>query len=113
VNLLERAQTTTTTSYIGVAAAIVVLCAAVRLASSLIPYSLSLLTASLEWIAIVLFTVAYVSAWALLPIGAFRPDNQFTLRGGLPRRVANVSLAALLLVAIHVVLGLALASARS
>lgn len=113
MNLLERVQITTTASYIGVAAAIVGLSAAVRLASALIPYSLSLLNNSLEWIAMVLFTVAYVSAWALLPIGALRPYNQFILRGGLPRRLGNVSLAALLLVVIHVVLGLALASARS
>lgn len=113
MNLLVLARNTSTAGYVAVAAILGLCALAVRFFRSLVPYSLPMATAALEWLAMGLFLLSYLASWALLFIGAVRPTNRFSLQGHVSRRILNIALAVILLVATHVVIVLGLAAARS
>jgi len=113
VNVSDLARNTSTAGYAAVAAFLGLCSFAVRIFSSLVPYSLPMVAAALEWLAMGLFVIVYLASWALLLIGAVRPIDRFSLRGNSSRRILNVGLAATLLVVIHVAIALGLAAARS
>ena len=102
-----------TAVYIGLALALAMMAFAVRWASKRIPYDSTSLINVAEWTAMGLFTMAYVSSWALLLVGPFRPGCEFTLKGGVPLRIVNVLLSIGSLIILHLVVIFAVATARS
>lgn len=60
-----------------------------------------------------LFLFSYALLWLLLVAGPFRPASQFTLHGDANRRVQNFFFTAVALLALHLAIAFAVATAGS
>lgn len=111
--VLRRIARISTAVCVGSALALAILAFAVRSASKRFSYASTSLTDVAEWTAIGLFAIAYLSSWALLLVGPYRPSREFTLQGDALRRVVNVLLSICSLVILHLAVAFAAATARS